>query len=315
MHRGQKSQRRTLKVFALAFLFFGWWLTLAPHQLGGPVSIAVVKGNSMVGTLESGDLLIAYRATEYKIGDDVLYERFGGYVIHQLVGLNPDGTYITKGVNNQAIDPWKVPKENILGVKVLIAPGLGKDIQTFLNSPFSVGLTAVLVSLIIIVPMNRTRRYGEARSIDHLKGTERVRFRGHRTLLFWTLTVAAVVVLAMVVVLALANVPFWPRIAIGIGVLVLLSAALVMVGIYLFDGVGLKDPLKSMVILGPTFYRIPAHLKLEAQTHVVASAKELRVIKNELNTVVLHRVSSSGTHEFIICGHAENFIFTCGEDK
>jgi hypothetical protein len=176
-------------------------------------------------------------------------------------------------------------------------------------------MAAVLASLIIIIPTTRSRKYGEARSLQHLKGIERIRFRGHRTILFWILTLISVVVLALVVVLAMANVTFWPKIAIGIGALIVLSLGLIATGIYLFDGVGLKEPAKSMVILGPTFYRIPAHLKLEAQTHVVASAKELRVIKNELNTVVLHRVSSSGAHEFIICGHAENFMFTCGEGK
>jgi hypothetical protein len=65
-----------------------------------------------------------------------------------------------------------------------------------------------------------------------------------------------------------------------------------------------------MVILGPTFHRIHQHLKLEAAVVPVVSAKELRSIKNDLDTGVLHRVSSSGEHEFIVCGHAQNYIFT-----
>lgn len=309
MHRRSTSQSKTLKVFALAFIIFGWWFTLAPQQLGGPVTIAVVSGNSMVGLLESGDLIVAYRANEYHIGDSVLYERFGGYVVHNLVGVHPDGSFISKGVNNQLPDPWRVPKENIMGNMVFSAPGLGHEVQSFLKSPFSVGTTAVIAALLVIIPMHRTRNYGEAIRLGRTGAVERIRFKGHRTILFWAVTGLAVVSLAMLVVLTLNFVPFWPKIAFALVMFAVLSGAVLAVGMYLFDGVGLAEPQKSMVILGPTFHRLHPHLKLEAKEISVASAKELRVIKNQLDTNVLHRVMSSGEHEFIVCGHAENYVF------
>ncbi len=309
MHRRSTSQSKTLKVFALAFIIFGWWFTLAPQQLGGPVTIAVVSGNSMVGVLESGDLIVAYRANEYHIGDSVLYERFGGYVIHSIVGVHPDGSFISRGVNNPLPDPWRVPKENIMGIMVFSAPGLGHEVQTFLKSPFSVGTTAVLAALLVIIPMQRTRNYGEAIKLGRLGAIERIRFRGHRTILFWGITGLAVISLAMLVVLTLNFVPFWPKIAIALVMFATLTGAVLAAGIYLFDGVGLLEPQKSMIILGPTFHRIHPHLKLEATAIPVNSAKELRTIKNQLNTNVLHRVLSTGEHEFIVCGHAENYVF------
>ncbi len=315
MHRRPKSQSKTLKVVALAFIIFGWWLTLAPQQLGGPVTVAVVTGDSMLGVLEPGDLIVAYRADEYELGQSVLYERFGGYVIHNLVGYQPDGTFISKGVNNQLPDPWRVPKENIMGIMVFSAPGLGYEVQRFLKSPLAVGTTAVITALLVILPMHRSRSCGEAIKLSRQGAVERVRFRGHRTILFWALTGFAVVSLALLFVLVLGNVPFWPKLAIALFFFALLVAALLAAGIYLFDGVGLNEPAKSMVILGPTFHRMHPHLKLEAQVQTVATAKELRNIKNKLGTTVLHRVSSSGNHEFIVCGHAENFIYSCEVDS
>jgi len=193
---------------------------------------------------------------------------------------------------------------------VLSAPGLGHEIQSFLKSPFAVGVTAVIVSLLVIIPLHKSRNYGEAIKLGQTGAVERIRFRGHRTFLFWAVTLLAVVSLALLVVLAMNNVPFWPRIAVALIAFGVLTGSLLAVGTFLFDGVGLPEPQKSMVILGPTFHRIHPHLKLEAAVVPIDSAKELRSIKNDLNTGVLHRVSGSGEHEFIVCAHAENYIFT-----
>lgn len=298
-------------MLSLAFIFFGWWLALAPQQLGGPAAIAVVKGTSMLGVLNSGDLLVAYRLSEYGVGDNVLYERYGGYVIHQIVGNNPDKSFITRGTNNEADDPWTVPKENILGKQLVVLPGFGKTIQGFVTDPLAVGVTAVLVAFLIILPTHRTRNYGEAIKLHQVGVVEHMRFRGHRTILFWSLTYISAAVLAVIVVFAISNAVFWPRIALAIGVFFLLIFLLTLTAVYLFDGVGLPEPQKSMIILGPTLYRLRPHLKLEATLHKVDSAKELRKIKTELDTNVLHRVSSDGSHEFVVCGHGENYVFSC----
>jgi signal peptidase I len=298
-------------VLALASIFFGWWLTLAPQQLGGPVAIAVVKGTSMLGSLNSGDLIVAYRSAEYSKGDTVLYERYGGFVIHQIIGNNPDKSFITRGVNNEADDPWTVPKENILGKQLLVLPGFGKTLQAFVTNPMAVGITAVLAAFIIILPTHKTRNFGEAIKLHQFGVVEHVRFRGHRTILFWALTYTSAAVLAVVVVFAMSNAVFWPRIAIAIGVFLLMVFLLAVTAVYLFDGEGLEEPQKSMIILGPTLFRLRPDLKLEAEVQKVETAKELRAIKNELNTNVLHRVSSDGSHEFVVCGHAKNYVFTC----
>lgn len=265
----------------------------------------------MLGVLESGDLIVCYRSAEYGVGDVVLYERYGGYVIHQIVGTNPDKTFITRGTNNEADDPWTVPKENILGEQVLVLPGFGKTLQAFVTNPLAVGITAVLVAFLIILPTHRTRNYGEAIKLHQSGVVEHVRFRGHRTILFWALTYMAVAVLAIIVVFAISNAIFWPRIAIAIAVFLLLIFLLALSAIHLFDGVGLPEPQKSMVTLGPTLYRLSPDTKLEAALHKVESAKELSEIKSELGTNVLHRVSSDGSHEFLVCGHGENYVFTC----
>ena len=302
-------------MLSLAFIFFGWWLTLAPQQLGGPVAIAVVKGTSMLGVLNGGDLIVCYRSAEYQIGDVVLYERYGGYVIHQIVGTNPDGTFVSRGTNNEADDPWTVPKENILGEQLAVLPGFGIALQSYVTNPIAVGITAVLVAFLIIVPTHRSRNYGEAITLHRSGIVEHIRFRGHRTFMFWLLTYLSAAVLAIVVVFAISNAVFWPRIAIAIAVFLMMIFLLALTAVHLFDGVGLPEPQKSMIILGPTLYRLKPHLQLEAQVRIVETAKELRRIKNELNTNVLHRVTGGTSHEFIVCGHGENYVYTCEADK
>ncbi len=275
------------------------------------MAIAVVKGTSMLGVLNSGDLIVCYRSPEYTVGTNVLYERFGGYVIHQIIGTNPDKSFITRGVNNEADDPWTVPKENILGAQLFVLPGFGITLQDFVTNPMAVGMTGALLAFLIVLPTHKTRNYGEARNLHQLGVVERIRFKGHRTILFWTLTYVSAAALALVVVLAMSNGVFWPKTAIAIGVFLLFIFSIAVTAIYLFDGDGLKEPQKSMVILGPTLFRLPPNLKLEAEMHTVNSAKRLRDIKNELNTNVLHRVSPDGSHEFVVCGHGENYGFSC----
>ena len=66
---------------AVAAFFF-----LAPRQLGGWASYAIVSGTSMLPTLQEGDLVMARERPQYEVGDIVLFEVDGGRVIHRIVG-------------------------------------------------------------------------------------------------------------------------------------------------------------------------------------------------------------------------------------
>lgn len=263
----------------------------------------------MEPALHTGDLVIAYRQSEYSLGDTVIYERYGGYVIHRLIDVNDDGTFKSKGINNDDVDIWSVPVENIYGQKVLMVPGFGKVIQDFTNNPLAVGFGSVLLALLVIGPMRKPKVLGEARTLIESNLTEQVRFRGKRTYLFWVFSLMAMNVLSLTMFFLFKNVEFWPKVGVCLIVFVVIALLFGAYGLYLFDGVGLNEPQKSLVILGPHFHRISEDQKILGKVTEVSSAKELRRIKDKLNTIVLHKVLPGGKHEFYVAAPGENFRF------
>lgn len=82
--------------------------------------ILTVHGDSMLPILKDGDVVQIEKADEYNIGDIVAYyDLFDSslrIIVHRVIFVRK--TYImTKGDNNNFIDPLKVPIESIIGVK------------------------------------------------------------------------------------------------------------------------------------------------------------------------------------------------------
>ena len=98
----------------------------------------------------TGDVAIAVKSPSgYKAGDIVVYlakvNNTSGFIIHQIINQNPDGTYVLKGINKADRDPWDVPAENIRGkVRVLIPQG-----QRYVGLLQSRWVTAGIVGLMI----------------------------------------------------------------------------------------------------------------------------------------------------------------------
>ena len=89
-------------------------------------------GPSMYPTLKSGDGLVLYTYTsfdEVKIGDIIIYPHTEKPfdVVHRIIKIEPDGV-ITRGDNNNKIDPYLVKYEDIIG-KVLSAKREFRSIQ------------------------------------------------------------------------------------------------------------------------------------------------------------------------------------------
>jgi hypothetical protein len=76
-----------------------------------------------------GDLPIIQGSDEYRIGDVIVYEVPGQSIpiIHRIIKINPDGTYMTKGDHNPDLLPFEssVKKEQIKGKIIFIIPKLG----------------------------------------------------------------------------------------------------------------------------------------------------------------------------------------------
>ncbi|MEM5772638.1 MAG: signal peptidase I [Candidatus Aenigmatarchaeota archaeon] len=78
---------------------------------------------------EIGDLPIVQGSDDYKVGDVIVYEVPGQSIpiIHRIIKINPDGTYMTKGDHNSGLLPFEysVKKEQIKGRVIFIIPKLG----------------------------------------------------------------------------------------------------------------------------------------------------------------------------------------------
>ena len=77
-----------------------------------------IHGNSMLPLIKCGDILTVIKCHQYKIGDIVAYHsneiKDYNIIVHRVIFVRK--TYVlTKGDNNDFIDPIKVKIENIIG--------------------------------------------------------------------------------------------------------------------------------------------------------------------------------------------------------
>src|SRR5687768_9615768 len=83
-----KSRKLRSNLFVLVLLG-GWFVFLAPTNLGGPTAYIEVSGHSMDGTYQTGDLVITREQDSYEVGDIVTFRvDNGGKVIHRIIGGN-----------------------------------------------------------------------------------------------------------------------------------------------------------------------------------------------------------------------------------
>ncbi len=124
-----------------------------PAEWGGQFTLAGISGGSMEPELYTDDLVVAKRSDSYQVGDVVVYEvaegGVAGRIIHRVIREFRDGSYLTKGDNNENQDPWHVQPEWILGKQVLMIPK-GSVIPSLFRSPVFLGvLTAFLVAFLL----------------------------------------------------------------------------------------------------------------------------------------------------------------------
>lgn len=127
MGRGRSERRRKFLSGACAIAVLGaWYLLLAPARIGGPLTPVVVRGDSMLPTYEPDDLVVAYRARRYEVGDVIVFRPHpgGAVVIHRVVEMTPAGI-VTQGDNTVAMDPWELAPGDVLGRARLRIPRVG----------------------------------------------------------------------------------------------------------------------------------------------------------------------------------------------
>src|SRR5262245_41542156 len=98
--RTRPVSRIAAAVVILALLAVGWW-ALAPSQLGGHISYAVVSGSSMAPSVTRGDFVLLREHASYEPGDVVLYPnpQVDENVLHRIVATRGD-RFVVKGDTN-----------------------------------------------------------------------------------------------------------------------------------------------------------------------------------------------------------------------
>lgn len=126
-----KLRRKSTVLSALSLLGMvaAWWI-LAPQQLGGSNSYAVITGNSMEPRLQAGDLAVVRRAGAYAPGQVVAFESrlLGATVLHRITGRD-NGRFVLQGDNNATEDPDRPSASEVTGKLWFVIPNIGTILE------------------------------------------------------------------------------------------------------------------------------------------------------------------------------------------
>jgi signal peptidase I len=142
------TRRHLAGALAFAVLAVTWYV-LAPPQLGGSTTYAVVHGTSMEPRFHRGDLVLLRTASEYRVGDIAAYQspELGRTVMHRIVRKAGD-RYQFKGDNNDFLDSAAPQRVELAGKHWLRIPAAGKLLGT-LRTPALAALLAGLLALLL----------------------------------------------------------------------------------------------------------------------------------------------------------------------
>lgn len=140
-----------------------------PQSLGGPVAYVQVNGHSMDPTMALGDLAIVRRHASYRVGDVVAYKipkgefGAGAEVIHRIIAVNAEDTFVTQGDNKPLPDPWRPKATDVVGKAWLRVPGAGTKLAK-VSAPLPLGvLCGALCFMAAFVRPSRSPLAGLAR--------------------------------------------------------------------------------------------------------------------------------------------------------
>lgn len=151
----------SLALLAVAPFLFGWQST-------------VVMSESMEPGIRAGDVLAAQplnaadiRSGLIRPGHVLLAEsplKQGTLYTHRVVSIQPDGTYITRGDNNDSADPAPLPEANIKGLERLRVPLIGLPIRAVHDRNF--GPVAIFIVSIVLAGLSVMDEAARAKAAD-----------------------------------------------------------------------------------------------------------------------------------------------------
>ena len=170
-------------VFAVLLFLLFIFSVLAADRVIAKSTIPSVFGFSpltvLTGSMEPeiniGDFVITRARESYAVGDVVMYQTSGtgGEVIavtHEIIAIDENGDFITKGINNESADVKPVPPENVVGKVVAVWRGFG-NVAAFLQSPAGICILLVVVIiiwfLIDLIPGGKKKHSDEENSAEN----------------------------------------------------------------------------------------------------------------------------------------------------
>ena len=126
------------------------WYFVAPRQLGGSATYAIIVGSSMEPTIERGDLVVAREADRYEVGDVAAYgsANLGAVVLHRIVGRSGD-RFLFKGDANDFVDPERPAEKDLVGKRWAQLPFAGAALQ-WLREPKNAAVLAAVAALLVL---------------------------------------------------------------------------------------------------------------------------------------------------------------------
>jgi hypothetical protein len=265
----------------------------------------------MEPALYTGDLVMVQKQDDYRVGDTVLTQVYGGLVMHNIVWLS-DSSVRTQGLNNDFEDTWTLPRSAILGKQIFVVKQFGAVLVRLRTEPLLFGsFAAVLGGLFLIDP----RKHKRSKRLAEILATAehelpQVKKSHLNSMLVGFYVLGGVSILATGVLLA-NNVKFYPRILLGLSGLVVSIIAFEVLGNWLVSGRDLPEPEKSLAIFGKHLYRVHPDIHIDGLTRPVSKASELVTFAEIARTPILHLIlGDDQVHKFIVVTDDLNYVFT-----
>jgi signal peptidase I len=298
-----KKWQSQLAVVLVGLGLVGWWRTMAPTWIGGPVTIIVVEGHSMEPFLHTGDAVLVHEQRSYHVGELVLLNFDGGHVIHRLVRETPERTWISRGDNNTYDDPWIIRRSNIAGSYWKTIPKVGGVAVWLLIHPLALGALYATTAFIVLLPWRR-RNYPPVlrRALTHAMREPAPPGRGVGDV--GVAVGCGVAALSCLFVLGIVGATgrLMSLQGLLVGVAFVWSGGFALYFLsHIFDGRGLIEPDRSLYALSGRLWWVTTLPDLREPATKVRSAVELRRIAEQFRLPILHfHDSSSQRHEFLL---------------
>lgn len=308
---------RWVRLVALCAVLLAVWALVTPTRFGGSMTYAVVTGHSMEPVMHDGALAVARGRGSYQLGQTVIYDRLGGHVMHRLVLYEPGHGWVTRGDNNDWVDGWFVPEQNIRGQVLFTIPAVGGWLRNAARHPLQLVGFATVVAGIGALPRKRRCVTPELARALEAAVPEPVPValrsdRGPRVISACAMVLAVLAALTTLV----RQAPLWPTQAVAFGALLMCVVGFDVLQTVAQDAWGTPEPDRSTLVLAPVSRRVYA--KYPPGTSVtpgraplaVRSAAELRDLSQIYRLPVLHRVDAERGHrDYVLITRRRDYVW------